>query len=233
METQTSVWRSEASKEQRRRYNREYAKRPKVRLKNLVYWRQWRLKHKERLNRKSREYNAKNKEKRKLHWKQYDLRNRDARRQAFREYYAKHKDRLNANRITYFHKHKRQQMTACTRRTMARYHSDGVYRLQWNVRAGISQALRGKNKSTKSMQLVGCSLQFLKGYLEGQFKKGMTWDNYGKWHVDHVMPCASFDLSLPEEQRRCFHYTNLQPMWGEDNNRKNAKVPAVHQPNLF
>lgn len=50
----------------------------------------------------------------------------------------------------------------------------------------------------------------------------MTWQNYGQWHVDHIRPCASFDLSKPEEQRACFHYANLQPLWGEENLRKTS-----------
>lgn len=74
--------------------------------------------------------------------------------------------------------------------------------------------------------LLGCSSQQLREHLERQFLPGMTWDNYGKhgWHVDHVRPCASFDLTDPEQQHQCFHYTNLQPLWAADNIRKGAKV---------
>jgi len=63
------------------------------------------------------------------------------------------------------------------------------------------------------MKLVGCTIEFIKGYLEAQFEPNMSWDNYGEWHIDHILPCASFDLTLPEEQQKCFHYTNLQPLW--------------------
>jgi hypothetical protein len=60
--------------------------------------------------------------------------------------------------------------------------------------------------------------------LEKQFTKGMNWKNYGKWHIDHIKPCASFDLSLEHEQKLCFHFTNLQPLWAKDNIRKSDKI---------
>ena len=66
----------------------------------------------------------------------------------------------------------------------------------------------------------------LKQYLENQFKPGMTWQNHTVtgWHIDHIMPCSIFDLSKPEKQKACFHYTNLQPLWYYENIRKSNKV---------
>ncbi len=54
----------------------------------------------------------------------------------------------------------------------------------------------------------------------------MTWDNYGEWHIDHIKPCALFDFTKEEQQRECFHYTNLQPLWAKDNMRKSDKYEA-------
>lgn len=73
------------------------------------------------------------------------------------------------------------------------------------------------------MEFIGCSMTQLKSHLSSQFKDGMSWDNYGRkgWHIDHIIPCYSFDLIDPNEQKKCFHYTNLQPLWWLDNCRKN------------
>ena len=82
------------------------------------------------------------------------------------------------------------------------------------------------------MQLLGCSIAYFKNHIQEQFNDGMTWDNHGtgfngndmkEWHIDYIKPCASFDLSKPEQQRECFHYSNLQPLWALDNKKKGGK----------
>lgn len=74
------------------------------------------------------------------------------------------------------------------------------------------------------MELIGCSISFLRGYLEAKFTEGMSWDNHGEWHIDHIKPCASFNLLDDEEQQKCFHYKNLQPLWAQENLSKGAKI---------
>jgi len=80
----------------------------------------------------------------------------------------------------------------------------------------------GKKKSLKTVQYLGCSIAELMEYLQKQWQPGMSWDNHALngWHIDHIRPCASFDLTDIEQQKLCFHYTNLQPLWAEDNLRK-------------
>jgi len=97
-------------------------------------------------------------------------------------------------------------------------------RLKKNLRKRIWDALKFNYKSITTMKLIGCSIELLKSHLEKQFKSGMSWSNYGKWHVDHIKPCASFDLSKTKEQKICFHYLNLQPMWEEENLSKGSKI---------
>lgn len=97
-------------------------------------------------------------------------------------------------------------------------------KLRSNLRSRIYNALKASNskKSEHTIELIGCSLIFLKQYLESKFRKGMSWDNYGKfgWHVDHIKPCSLFDLTKSEQQSQCFHYSNLQPLWWRENLEK-------------
>ena len=78
-------------------------------------------------------------------------------------------------------------------------------------------------------ELVGCDYETLKQHIEKKWLPNMSWDNYGfgdnKWHIDHILPCSSFDLTLDEQQKKCFHYTNLQPLWQFDNLSKHNKIP--------
>lgn len=82
---------------------------------------------------------------------------------------------------------------------------------------------RSRNKA-KTFDLVSLSVEDLVAYLESKFQDGMTWENYGSdWHIDHIRPCASFDLTDPSQLAECFHYTNLQPLWAYDNLSKGAR----------
>ena len=95
------------------------------------------------------------------------------------------------------------------------------YKILSNYRNKLYKTIKRQSKSLSTMFLIGCEIDYLMYHLQCQFKKGMTWDNYGDWHIDHIKPCASFDLSKPSEQRKCFHYSNLQPLWAEENLKKN------------
>ena len=99
-------------------------------------------------------------------------------------------------------------------------------KLAATIRSRIYDYLKHGYKSVKSEELIGITWKELKLYLEKQFKSGMTWDNYGfyGWHVDHIIPLSSFDLTNIEEQKKAFHYTNLQPLWAKENMSKGSKV---------
>jgi hypothetical protein len=100
---------------------------------------------------------------------------------------------------------------------------DVEFRLLQRIRNRISAVLKGRAKDSSTLCLIGCTLPELRAHIEKQFTAGMSWANYGKWHVDHIRPCASFNFSDPTASLQCFHYTNLQPMWREDNAKKNSR----------
>ena len=104
-----------------------------------------------------------------------------------------------------------------------RYANDINFRLSLKLRARMSRAV--KNHSESLTDNFGCSIEELKTYLESKFQPGMTWDNYSKhaWHIDHIKPLSSFNLSDPEQLKQACHYSNLQPLWAEDNVRKGNK----------
>ena len=141
---------------------------------------------------------------------EYRSNNRKSLRLQYKEYYTKNRDSI-LNRMSISRRNRKK--------------TNPNYKIACNLRSRMSAVIkRMKNKKmANSMELIGCSAAFLKEYLEQRFKSGMTWDNYSLtgWHIDHIKPCSSFDLSSPESQKLCFHYTNLQPLWAFENLSKN------------
>jgi len=111
------------------------------------------------------------------------------------------------------------------RRRLAR--ENKIKRLIANqLRQQLRQFLGSKNKGSPEMrELIGCSVSELKKHLEAKWKLGMSWDNYGQWHIDHIVPCAAFDLTNEDDRKRCFHWSNLQPLWAAENFAKSDKRP--------
>lgn len=100
------------------------------------------------------------------------------------------------------------------------------YKIRRYLSSRLARAVRvcQANKKYSTLNLIGCEIDFLMDYLSKKFTQGMSWTNYGKWHIDHIKPCASFNMLDPQQQKECFHYTNLQPLWAEDNMKKGVKL---------
>lgn len=101
------------------------------------------------------------------------------------------------------------------------------YRIAARLRTRLYIVLRrdAAKRGAQTFDLLGCDIESFKLHIEAQFKPGMTWENYGKfgWHLDHIKACANFDLTKKEEQEKCFHYTNFQPLWWRENLEKGKK----------
>lgn len=120
--------------------------------------------------------------------------------------------------------------TVCTSAyTRHRRATDPAFRLAGDLRARLRRALHGRAKRGSAIRDLGCTIPEMKRHLEELFAPGMTWDNHSLhgWHIDHIKPLASFDLTDPEQFKQAVHYTNLQPLWAGDNIRKGATCVAL------
>ncbi len=139
-----------------------------------------------------------------------------------KKYYKATKENKREYGKEYYKANKKTINERNNERQRNRYKNDEKFKMKVLLRRRFSKALKSQNtkKNTHILELTSCSMEFLRDYLSQQFEKGMTWKNHGDWHIDHRKPCRSFDLTKKEEQRKCFHYTNLQPLWRSENLQK-------------
>ena len=190
--------------------------------------------NKETFKAKQREYYQNNKEKVAAGQRRWNQNNQEY----YRNYNEKNKEKVAAKRREY-HQNNKEKVAAGKRRwkkknkdhltvyyrnyVRTKRQNDPVYRLRCALRTRMNQAVKAAGlgkKCASSSELLGISYQGLKEWLEAQFTEGMTWENRSDWHVDHRVPCDAFDMTVPEQQRICFWYKNLQPMWAKDNIQK-------------
>jgi hypothetical protein len=154
-----------------------------------------------------REYYLRNKERISERIKAYRIKNSESVARRQEEYYQKNKNVIRERNKAY----------------NKAWNSLPQNRIARTQRQRVRRAISGHVKFARTELLLGCSYETLRDYLSQKFLPGMTWDNYGEWHVDHIKPCASFDLSQENQQLECFNYQNLQPLWAKDNISKGAK----------
>lgn len=106
---------------------------------------------------------------------------------------------------------------------------DVAFDITCRLRNRVKMACARGRRTQKFWTLTGCTIGELLDHLESRFHAGMTWANRGEWHIDHIRPCASFDLADPAQQRECFHFANLQPLWARDNLAKGARYQPEEQ----
>jgi hypothetical protein len=130
-----------------------------------------------------------------------------------KKYYKENKDTIIKQHVEYERK---------------KYKTDLNFRILRNLRTRFRLTTNRKKISKEVKECLGCTFEEFRLYLEKQFKEGMSWNNYGSkigcWSIDHIIPCSSFDLSKFEEIKKCFHFSNCQPMWTVDNSSKGNRI---------
>lgn len=162
--------------------------------------------------------------------KQFKIDNPDIVKERRRKEKSKHKDRYRERSREWSKKNpeKRKEILKRSRercRGQIREYernkraTDLNFKLRQNMRARVKLALKAQRavKAKGTCELIGCTIQELRSHLESQFQHGMTWNNYGTWHIDHIKPLALFDLTDATQQLQAFHWSNMQPLWAHEN----------------
>ena len=173
------------------------------------------LKNKEEILIKYKMYYSENKEDLLNKSKEYYLNNKESKIQYQKNYYNENKDIIN--------RYRRKNRDKINLYFNNRYHSDIVFRITKILRNVITRAIRdnGYTKKSSTFEILGCSYQEFRIYIENQFKDGMNWENQGEWHLDHKIPISW--ANTEDEVYKLNHYTNFQPLWAIDNQIKNNK----------
>jgi len=189
-----------------------------------IYQKQYREKNSKKLKCYIKDYMVKNKEYRKIYDKQHYLKNRQKTLEYQRNYVINNKVQISIKDKLYRINNKEKLNKYHRKYTNNRRKTDINFKLLLSLRQRLRVCLLNSNtkRSQKTIDLLGCTINQFKEHLESKFQHGMSWNNYGfyGWHIDHIIPCSVFDLSDPVEQKQCFHYTNMQPLWAEDNLKK-------------
>jgi hypothetical protein len=144
-----------------------------------------------------------------------------------KEYKLIHVDEISEYNARYDKENRTEIQARQTIYQKERRKTDPEFKMAGVLRKRLGSIMKeiGGKKSAKTLELLGCSLNFFKEWLEFRFNSNMTFENHGSyWHVDHVKPCASYDLIDEEDQKECFNWKNLQPLYWKENDSKNDKI---------
>jgi len=225
-----------------REKNRRWAVINKEKIKE--YYKKYRLENKEKIKEHRKKYNLESKEKIKEkikekfkeHRRKYYLENKEKFKEKFKEHYLKNKERIKVYQRKYHNENYKDKFRVYLKNYKSKKRKNDVnFKLIENLRNRIRYIIKFEPKQSKTLEYLGCSAGQLREHLKKQFITGMTLDNYGrgigKWSIDHVIPCEVFGIykeknleKREEKLKKCFHYTNLQPLWFDENVRKSDKI---------
>jgi len=220
------------NKEEIAAYKREYRQENKEEI--AAGQRKYRQNNKEEITAYNREYYQENKEEIAANKHEYYQENKEKVAAYNREYRQENKEEIAARERKYRQnnkeeiatrerKYRQENKEKIHKYYKKRYHSDPEYNLICRLRTRMNIVVKRAGldkKCASTSELLGISTQGLKEWLEAQFTEDMTWENRSDWHVDHIIPCDAFDMTVEENQRICFWYKNLQPLWAEENLKK-------------
>lgn len=154
--------------------------------------------------------------------KYYKSINKQKEKERNQKYRNINKDKIKEKKKIYYLNNKKSIINKTKEYYNQRIKTDVNYRLSKNLRTRLYCAIKNDQKVGSAVSDLGCSIEEFKIYLESKFQPGMNWDNWTHdgWHIDHIRPISSFDLSDREEFLKACHYTNLQPLWSKDNYEK-------------
>ena len=206
-------------------------------------------KHSDAIRKRTAAYYENNKEKAAAGQKSYAEKNKEVIKECRAQHYKENFEQISKKQKEYYENNKSAVLERCEKWRSAhkdkmrewntnwqreRRKNDIAFRLRGTLHSRVVMAIKKKSKkAVLTMELIGCTVDQLRTFLEAEFEEGMTWENYGRpkdgpgWEMDHIRPCASFNLEDPEEQKKCFHWTNLQPLWAADNLAKSDRLDWV------
>ncbi len=197
----------------------------KCKICTAIHSKKYYKENREKLQPKQKEYYLQNKTKIANNKKEWVKNNHKRHSDLVKESYKRRRKQILKQKQEYNKQNKQKRRDYYNRRNK----TDIQFRLRHRISKGILQALKGRRKSASSIKLLGCSLQELKIHLEKQFINGMVWENHGtgknKWHIDHILPCELFNMEDERQQKICFNYNNLRPIWESVNLSKNDSLP--------
>lgn len=146
---------------------------------------------------------------------EYRARNRESLLESKREWHRENKERIRVRRTNY-----------CRQRRI----NEPEYRLYLRVSCLVRASLRGKKKGRRLEELLGYTISELANHLQTKFHSGMSWENAGKWHIDHIVPLSHFQIAGEDDPafRKAWALGNLQPLWAADNLAKGARMPVTN-----
>jgi hypothetical protein len=201
---------------------------------------EYRVKNREKINLKNKDRRKKNPDRHKEYYKKYVEKNPDKsskerlrlyrqnpefvekEKERRRKYYQENIEREREIRKKYYHNNKESERKKNDFWRKQKMKEDGFFRMKRRLRDRVRDYMNGEHISKKTKDIVGLDYKEFKTYISNKFTENMNWDNYGDWHLDHIIPLC--EAKTEEDLFKLNHYTNLQPLWAEDNLKKNRKL---------